>query len=327
MSRTTTIRDYDGDADIDERWRALWQASAQRSPFSQPSYLHAAAAASGLRLRVHLVSEARGDVAGCAVWWRRRGPYREVVIPPFTPFSAVLLREEPLEADVHARRSPVESLLASLESSYDVLRLHLPPGMDDIRPAVWRGWQSRPLYTYTLDLTSAEAESADGWSASAARNFRRHRSEYDIVEADAESCTTLCAAGYERNGRRLPLGADRLAPLIERLVDEGCASTYGARSKTSGRIEAAVAVLHDTRTAVYWVAGSVPGPAMTVLIGEVLPTLAGNGFSRFDFMGANTPPIAEFKRRFGSELQQYQRLSLLTRRELRLLDALKRFLR
>lgn len=326
MSRTTTICDYGGSAEIEERWRALWQRSPQRSPFSQPAYLIAIATAADLRLRVHLVSDGSVDVAGCAVWWRRRGPYREVVIPPFTPFTAALLRDAPLEADVHTRQSPFELLLASLEASYDILRLHLPPGLEDIRPAVWRGWQSQPLYTYIVKLTP-EAEPTTGWSSSAARNFRRHHHEFEVIDADPITCASLCADSYHRNGRPMPLAADRLAPLIERLVDEGCATTYGARSNASGRVEAAVAVLHDAETAVYWVAGSLPGAAMTVLVGEMLPGLALNGFTRFDFMGANTPPIAEFKRRFGSELLQYQRLTLFTRRELKLLHGLKRFLR
>lgn len=326
MSRTTTIHDFGENADVEERWRALWQHSPQRSPFCQPAYLQAAAAAGGLRLRVHFVRDSAEDLAGCAVWWRRRGPYREIIIPAFTPFSGVLLRDEPSEADVHARQTPFDCLLTSLESNYDVLRLHLPLGVDDIRPAVWRGWQSRPLYTYVLDL-KPEVGPTHGWSSSASRNFRKHCEEFDLVEADAETCTSLCAESYKRNGRRLPLSAGSLTPMIEGLVAAGAAATYGARSTASGRVEAAVAVLHDGRTAAYWVAGSMPGPAMTVLVGRMLPKLAGVGLSRFDFMGANTPPIAEFKRRFGAELQQYQRLSLFTRRELKLLHVLKGFLR
>lgn len=326
MSRTTKIYDLGGDADVESRWRALWHASPQRSPFSEAGYLRAAAAAGGLRVSVHLVRDGADDLAGVAVWWRRRGPYRELVMPAFTPFSPVLLRDEPSEADVHARQTPFEGLLESLESSYDVLRLHLPLGIDDVRPAAWRGWQSRPLYTYMLQLAPG-AEPTHGWSSSAARNFRRHRDEFSLVEADSKTCADLCAESYERSGRPLPLPAGRLIPMIDRLRESGAAATYGTRSNASGRIEAAVAVLHDMQTAVYWVAGSLPGAAMTVLIGEMLPKLAADGIERFDFMGANTPPIAEFKRRFGCSLEQYYRLSLFTRRELKVLHAMKRLLR
>ena len=67
-------------------------------------------------------------------------------------------------------------------------------------------------------------------------------------------------------------------------------------------------VLTHGRTAYYWIAGSVPGPAMTVILGAVLGRLRSEGFESFDFLGANTPSIAEFKRRFGPALVEYPRL-------------------
>ena len=69
--------------------------------------------------------------------------------------------------------------------------------------------------------------------------------------------------------------------------------------------EAGLIVLHDANSAYYWIAGSKPGPAMTVLIGNVLTELKQAKFNTFDFVGANTPSIAEFKRRFGPVLTPY----------------------
>ena len=63
---------------------------------------------------------------------------------------------------------------------------------------------------------------------------------------------------------------------------------------------------------------------MTVLLGHVLARLREEGVAYFDFVGANTPSIAEFKRRFGSELVSYFRARHTARPELRLLDRLRR---
>jgi hypothetical protein len=137
----------------------------------------------------------------------------------------------------------------------------------------------------------------------------------------------LCADSYGRSGRRLPLPSDRLHGFVGRLKTGGAVALYGVRNTFSREIEAAVIVPRDDLAAYYWMAGSLPGPAMTVLIGELLQILAEDGVERFDFVGANTPSIAEFKRKFGCSLQQYQGITFFARKELRLLDTLVQILR
>ena len=78
--------------------------------------------------------------------------------------------------------------------------------------------------------------------------------------------------------------------------------------------------LHDERTALDWIAGSRPGPAMTVLLAGVLERLAADGLERFDFGGANVPTIAEFKRKFGGHLVPYFHARHVGPPVLRLLD-------
>ena len=93
-----------------------------------------------------------------------------------------------------------------------------------------------------------------------------------------------------------------------------------------GRAEAAVCTITDAGTSYYWLAGSVPGPAMTVLLGSLLPKLRQDGVRIFDLVGANTPSIAEFKRRLGAQLEEYRALTSVSRPELRWLLRLKQIL-
>jgi hypothetical protein len=58
---------------------------------------------------------------------------------------------------------------------------------------------------------------------------------------------------------------------------------------------------------------------MTVLLAEALPRLRADGLAAFDFVGANTPSIAEFKRRLGPALVPYFRIERCTRAGLALL--------
>jgi hypothetical protein len=308
------------DAGARARWAALWAASPQRSPFSALAYGEALATALGVSAALHLVEAAGRDEAGALVLWRRRGPYRQVVLPPLTPYAAVLTRGPVEEAAVHARQSPFEALLGALEARYHVLRFPLHPAFTDVRAARWRGWAAQPFYTYRLVLDGPGA-GTEGWSAPARRTYRKAAGAYRYAEhpAAAAAVAALCAAGYARHGRRPPLPEDRLTRLIDALRTAGLVRLCTVTPEGSDRIEGGLAVLHDGQEAAYWVAGSTPGPAMTVLLAEALPRLRADGLAAFDFVGANTPSIAEFKRRLGPALVPYFRIERCTRAGLALL--------
>jgi len=322
MDWTTSIHAVT-DADATRRWRALWETSPQRSSFTSAAYARAAANAYGLRCEMHLVTGDGEDEAGAIVHWRQRGPYRQGVIPPMTQYSSVVLRTLPRETDVHYRRSAFEALLASLEERFHVLRL-LCPGLPDVRVCQWRDWTATPLYTYRVVLDEAEPLLGT-WSSSTRSTFRKHREGFRVREApeSATAIVALCASGYERHGRSLPADAQALIAVMEHLQSDDLLRLFVASPTGSDTVEAGIALLHDGRTAHYWVAGSEPGPAMTVLIGELLIQLREEGFTQFDFVGANTPSIAEFERRFGPSLVPYYFLETQTRPELRLLHALR----
>ncbi len=319
MSWTTSIHPLDDEA-AQARWRALWEGSPQRSCFSSLAYVRAAAAAYGLRCEMHLVASDDGqDEAGALIYWRRRGPYRVVALPPFTQYSPLLLGQRSSEAAVHARRSAFEALLAALEARFDVLRL-LCHALPDVRAARWRAWRAVPFYTYHLMLHDAD-DLVGRWSAGTRRAFLKHEAAYRVDEdpAAVSAIVGLCAEGYARHGRRLPADASRLRALIDALGREGMVRLFAATPRDGDAPEAGLAVLHDGRTAHYWIAGSVPGPAMTVLLGRLLPRLRADGLEGFDFVGANTPTIAEFKRHFGPVLTSYFLIEKVARPALRLL--------
>ena len=318
----TSIHALD-DETAQTRWRALWEGSPQRSSFSSLPYARAAAEAFGLRCEMHLVSSDKRDEAGALVYWRRRGPYRQGVIPPFTQYSAVILRTPPPEAQVHARRSAFEALLAALEPHFALHSLFI--AIPDVRPAQWRGWQVKPRYTYRLSL--ADDDLLDGWSSATRRTFRKHSAAYRVEEQPeaAPSIIQQCAESYRRHSRALPANSKHLHTLVEALRAEGQVRLFIATPVDGSAPEGGLAVLHDGRTAHYWIAGSTPGPAMTVLLGQTLPRLRDAGLKTFDFVGANTPSIAEFKRHFGPALSPYVHLEKITRPELRLLRRFRSF--
>ncbi len=284
------------DADARARYSALWAGAVQRSPFSSLAYADAVQAAFGLRCQLHLADHN----AGAILYLKGRGLLKRVTVPPFTQYSAIVLKEPVPHHLVHQRKSPLELLLASIEQHCHKADLLLRTR--DPRPAQWRGWHVRPLFTYVLD----PAASTGNWSATARRVARTKTDLFELCEDSGftRRVIDLCLGSYGRHHRNLPAKPR----VLEHLV--GCLSsqvrTFAALDQ--GEVAAGIIVLHDKRTAHYWIAGSRPGPAMTVLIGHVLTALQATGIASFDLVGANTPAIAEFKRAFGPSMDLYYHL-------------------
>lgn len=308
---------------VEERWGTLWDASPQRSPFSRLDYLRAVAAAAGQELSIHIVEDEGSISAGAALTWKRRGPYRMALVPPFTPFSALLLRDQTLASDVHSRSSSFGRLLRELERSYHAVHLHLHPTIRDIRPATWGDWKAHPLYTYVVPF-DRDGDAMRRWSASTARNYRTARDSFELIEGPeaAAAAIELCRASYARHGRSAPLSESALKKLVTETTN--LHESFAVRRRSDGRpVDAAVVVLNAADRAYYWIAGSRPGNAMTVLIGELFARFDPERVREFDFVGANTPTIAEFKRRFGSTLESYYGLSYYRRKDLELLEVIR----
>ena len=272
-------------------YAALWDASPGRTPFSHPAAVAAYAEAFGLDARIVALDDGSAAVP---VFEKRRGPFRAASLLPLCPVLRPLLAEPLSSAASHRRDSPLDRLLVSLDLEADQLTLAL--GTDDLRPYTWAGWTARPRSTYVSDLR----EDLD--YSTAVRRALRQSEAFETVEDRAymAQAVRLMAAGYQRGGADLGLDTAAVARLAEALGEADLARTFAAVQ--DGAAQAAVVVATDGRRAFYWIAGSVPGPAMTVLVDHVLRQLAAEGVETFDWCGANTPSIAEFKRRFGPRL-------------------------
>ncbi len=307
---------------IRERWQALQEVSIIRTPFSNLDYVESLSQATGRRVAVVLARESK-DISGALLFERRIGPLLKAGPVGFTPFTPLSAERLPHGAEVHGEESWYHVLAETLMAHYGMVDLYLPPAITDVRAFQWSGWQATPFYTFRLSLTDPEARIA-AWSESARRTFHRKRERYRLVEGKSSSTdiVDLCIEGYARAGRRPPLERRQLSDLVSRLASTDRVRCFTLRDAIHDTPSAGVAVLIEGSDAYYWVAGSKPGPAMTVMIGELVHCLAAGGIETFDFVGANTPAIAEFKRRFNPDLIPYYRVRGIRSRALRIFSAL-----
>lgn len=299
----------------DPRYAALWAQSPGRSAFDHPCAVAAFAEAFDLPARILAVVEGGGWTAAVPVFEKRRGPFVASALPPLCPVHRPLLAAPSSEAASHRRDSPLDALLVRLGAEVDQAMLAL--GDDDVRPYAWAGWTVTPRSTYHIPL---DGDVTALFSSDVRRRIRRDTPGYEMVEdpALAVQSVRLIQASYRRHDLDLGVDEGAMVRLANAMQTAGLARTVAARR--DGVVEAAVVLTTDGRTASYWIAGSVPGPAMTVLLGHTLPRLAAEGHTLFDFCGANTPSVAEFKRRFGSTLSPAPLARLVSHPVLRVAD-------
>ncbi len=310
------------------RWTSLNSQSVVSTAFSTEAYLSALVEVTGLPGEITFLLNDGRDIAGLVSLRTRSGPLNRLLPSPLTAFSAFAAEALPTPADVHAHSSWLDTLSEALISRYSTVDLMLPPVFLDVRALQWLGWSASPLYTYQL-LISDEESIRSGWSESTSRLFRKHREKFVLRSdhKDIAEIVSLCRAGYERHHKNAPLSNEQMIRFAELLSESGKAQCWSISEMGSNGISAGIVLLRHEKTAVYWIAGSRPGPGMTVLIGLLVSELNKEGASVLDFVGANTPAIAEFKRRFSPELTQYFRVRHTRSGILKILQSAVRVLR
>ena len=307
-------------------WASLLEASDQQTPYSRKEYADAVCKA--FRLSYELIGVPDRDrlSAGILVYVRQRGPYRLAVVPPLTQYTSPLFRAPLRETDINRRVSVLDALIEALQKRYHSIELHLHPSLNDVRPFVWQRWQVRPLYTHRLDMQDSDGLLADA-SKSVDRRIRDTKSDYVIAPTDdaADITTRHVFERYRHNGRTPPFSEEAHSQLLKELSAGGMAVIYSAR-RMDGSIEGGQAMLVDASGAYSWSGASAPGPAKTLMIRKTMQDMKARGCRYFDFVGANTPSIAEFKRSFGAPLTTYYRVRYHARPELRLYHAYREYL-
>ena len=307
------------DTGVRMAWEALLAQSEQATAFSTLAYGEAVAEALGYPTRIAGVWKEDDLEAGLLVFEKRRGPFRAAALPPFAQYVTPVLAAPLRDTDVHYQRSALDALADLLRASFDRVNLVLHPSLTDTRAFQWTGWEVEPTYTYRTSVQTAEPVTSE-WSATPRRTFTNQAENFDIDHGPAciPDAVALFHASHDLQGHDLGTPVGTLQDFARALVETGLLQVYVARR--GAETEAGLFVLSDGRTAHYWLAGSVRGPAMTVLVGEVLERLRSEGVAYFDFAGANIPSIAEFKRKFGGALVPYARARLSVHPLLRLTD-------
>ena len=301
-----------------DRWRHLAEVARVQSPFSQPEVARAIAGMTGTKAHMGFVSD-RGEDRGAIVLYRRG---RRIVYPALAYYTPLLLNSIPDESEIHKGKDDLTTLLRGLSEAQVRVHIQLPPVVKDPRPGIFSHLETRPFFTYEIHPGEHDISR---WSESTRRSFRRHRDQYELVSdpSHVRHVVGLASAAYRRSDRRSPFDAESFSREAPPLLEKGIIETLVVRDAQQ-EVKGGVILLKHGPEVCYWIAGSEPGAAMTSLLGLMLERLAGDEVRRFDFLGANTPSIAEFKRRFGPSLTPFYHIRQKDPLPRRILQKLRR---
>jgi len=302
---------------------AEWDEFVQRSPqgtvFAKSFWLEAFERwTPGNKARVFVVRGGDGAIqAGVPLFVQRVGHRQSVEVPPLTAYTSLLLaprtrKDENREAEWETKT--IDQLLAELRGcTCDRIRLLHAPSLTDVRGFTWQGWDATPRYTYVRSLDSADF--VGGLSKNHSKNFRKAaRAGYTVSLAeDLAQRLDAFLVMFEHSYKTVPAAYVPHCQLVRALCQagtgKGTALLYEA-ADARGEVQAARIVWLSCRQQVMdWAAATTnvgrDDGATAFLITKMFEDLRSRGYREFDFCGANTRSIAQFKAGFNATLVPY----------------------
>jgi CelD/BcsL family acetyltransferase involved in cellulose biosynthesis len=190
-------------------------------------------------------------------------------------------------------------------------------GFTDLDPLHCRdGVDVTPQFTYVLDLTPDRDALLRSFSSDARSNVRDADDRIRVREAGPDAIDRVVAqleTRYAEQGMTYPVDAAFARDLYRRLPD-GWVRPYEVT--VDGDYAGGLVVLDDGDTVYRWQGGAKPDADLPVndrLDWHVIERALDRGRSRYDFVGANTAGLCEYKAKFNPTLTTYYRVERSTR--------------
>jgi hypothetical protein len=305
----------------ENQWRALWERSGQ------PLGLHwrwveFAALSVGKPIRVGLFNEAGELLAGFGFVERRHRYLDHWLHPAPSTYSGVLVDQEKINNESFLRE--IFGVLSEfVHQGPSRTELVFPPKLTDVRGLLWSGWKCRPHYNYISEITGEDALARQAENSVRRQGSKARQLGLHLEEGNQLLGEVLALWEETRSRKQLVewVSPDCYKALLEETSD-GKERGIGARvmvvrNKESGEVEAG-AIFGEDKVSVSYLLGA--SRIRESEAGNGAPTLlhlAGTGriwMDRGDFLydwvGANTPDVVQFKKKFRPKLIQGQRMTL-----------------
>ncbi len=237
-----------------------------------------------------------------------------IMIPPIaTPYSGVVIANrntEYLSKKLSQQNEILQLLVNALTSKLHHISIILPPSIKDIRIFTWNKFNAKPLYTYySENLGSNEPEN---WNPSIRRQIKKSSKQpisysNGINSKLIEDFYKLQELSFKRQKHAFKFSLASFQNLINEISktsDVEIHIAYYKEKPASGQV-----ILYYKNKAYYWLAGANPeylnSGVNQGLMKEVFDNFKKKNITDFDFIGANTPGVAEYKASYNYPIIPY----------------------
>lgn len=301
-----------------DTWERLRAASVDAPLFSGVPWLTTLADAFDRDPSAVIAMHGDECLAGIPLLTSRRGPLRIASPLPITLYAGVLRTPQASRALV--------PIFESIERRYHFVSLNARWDEEERLILRARGWTTYDRLTLHVKLGDTQALWA-GYSQALRRKLRRIPDGGFRLDTDPPTRVigAMFERSYSRHGIRPPLPVATLERWLQELRVLDLVRCYAAL-QPDGRPAAVRVVLRDDQTIFDWLAGADPAVAPSAshwLVHQLLEHFSLEGYTVFDFMGANTPGVVDFKRSFGGTAVPYADAEWYRPALLRHLDAMR----
>lgn len=163
-----------------------------------------------------------------------------------------------------------------------------------------------PRFTYVLDLSADRDELFSGFSSDARRNVRNTDPDrYEIYEGGRSAIRRIVERmqrRYREQDMHYPVSVEFVSDLYDEMPT-GAVRPYAVA--VDGEFSNGLVVLDDGETVSRWQGGGktdVDVPVNDLLDWQVIREAVERGRREYDFVGANTPSICDYKAKFNPDL-------------------------
>jgi methionyl-tRNA formyltransferase len=315
-------------------WDELITRSPQYNIFSSFFWLKTISDATRGGYKIIVCYQKNRPLCGLAAMMKASLEGRLFTSTPLSQYSSILLfpAQDPLESQGnHFKYRQVKSLVALseyLKSNFDWSVLYLHPSFTTMLPGQL-GWQTDDRYTYYLDLRDADRLYSN-FASILKRQIKKGENDNFSIEGglrQPESFYNLWKKTMLWQKARLPLNSREFAHIYRELNRARLIRTFCAYSQ-KGELAAAVIFLIEQKLAYYWASTLNRKYASSginqLLLWKGLRQLSKWGIERLDFVGADIPSIANYKKQFGGDLVFHRRARLVSSPRARIVREAKR---
>lgn len=293
-------------------WDSFVESSPQGTIFNTSTWAFIIREVLGVQHGIYAVLQGDELVGGFSFFHKKKAGLKVITRVPLTPYNGILFHASQGEKSQRTsteHKEIIELILQELEKEFNFIHFVLHPSIADLRPFLWRHWYTLPQYTYVNSLTDI-SHTWELLSSSLRRKINRaEENRFKIIQKDDPTVLLrFQELSYARAGMKPILSLSIFKRVCDAVARPRLLRIYSiVDAEANVHAERAILVYKDR--AYDWIAGTnlemEDEHANHLLVWEIFKRLSDEGVQTFDFLGANTPSVVEFKRSFGGELICY----------------------